>query len=489
MPDIVTLRAHDCTYDRIVADPGILQEIIDRFTFYAEKYKFHPKYKARVWDGKIRLLSPFNPYLYSGLRDEVRKFCENSGYELKYDGIDPAENPFSLVEAEEFIRNLGLPETLNGLPVDIRDYQVAAFAKAVRRKRATLICPTASGKSLIAYAIVRYFDKKTLIIVPNLNLINQLKSDFVEYGYDPSLIHQIYSGQDKVTDHPVTVSTWQSLKGISKEYLSRFDVLVVDEVHGAKAKELKETVEKMVNCQVKVGLSGTLDGLQVNELTISGLFGPIDQVTTTRELIDRGYLASLKIKSILLQHTDENKKLLYKAKYPDEMKYLIGSESRNRFIVNLALSLKGNTLILFQFVELHGEPLHTLIEEAADCPVLYVSGKVESDEREEVRKFVNTQTRSITVASKGTFSTGVNIPNLNNIIFASPSKARIGIMQSIGRGLRKSDRKDDFALFDIADDLSKGSWVNHTLGHYVERTKMYRTERFEHRAYPVKLKG
>lgn len=488
MPETVTLRRHDCTHDRVVADSGILQELSERFTFYAEGYKFNPKYKARVWDGKIRMMSPFNPYLYCGLRDEVRKFCEASGYELKLDGIDAADAEFSVKECNDFLDTLGLPETINGRKVERWDHQVEAIVRAVRKERVTILSPTASGKSMIIYGIVRYFAVKTLIIVPSLNLINQMKSDFVEYGLDPDFVHQIYSGQEKQTKKPIVVSTWQSLRGIPESYLSQFSAVIVDEVHGAKAKELKEIMEKMRGCGVRIGLSGTLDDIEANKLTIQGLFGPIYQAVTTSELIASGKLAELEIKSIILEHTEDNRRKMSRAKYPDEMKYLIESEARNRFIKNLALSLKGNTLVLFQYVEKHGEPLRDLIQAEAQCPVLYVSGNVDADEREEIRKFVNGQTQSVTVASKGCFSTGVNIPNLDNIIFASPSKARIQTLQSIGRGLRKSDRKSSCVLYDVADNLTWGEWTNHTLNHFVERARIYRSEKFKHKSYPVKLK-
>lgn len=488
MPDIVTLQSCDCTHDLVKADSGILQELSKRFTFFAENYKYSPKYKQRVWDGKIRLMSPFNPYLYVGLREEVAKFCRANGYDLRFEGFDPVYGDLTVEEANEFLSTLNLPKELNGIPFEPRDYQVEAFVRAYNRKRQVLICPTASGKSFIGYAIIRAFEKKTLVIVPNLGLIRQMKSDFVDYGYDPDLIHQIYSGQEKDTGCPVVVSTWQSMKSMPESYLQQFEVLIVDEVHGAKATELKGIIERMKRCEIRIGMTGTLDGIKANELTITGLLGPIHKVISTKELMDQGRVAKLKIQSVILEHTEENKRLMAKAKYPDEMRYLIESEARNRFIRNLAMSLKGNTLVLFQFVEKHGEPLYEAILRDADCPVLYVSGRVEADEREEVRKFVNAQTQSITVASKGVFATGVNIPNIDSIIFASPSKARIQTLQAIGRGLRLSDRKTECTLYDVADDLSWKSWTNHTLNHYVERVKIYKSEKFVHRAFPVKLK-
>jgi superfamily II DNA or RNA helicase len=491
LTDVVRLVAHNATHDYIDADAGILQEISERFTFLIPGAKFNPRVRAKVWDGKISLITPYKPYLYVGLRNELAKFCKRNDYILDVSGVNLGEDDFTIEDAHDFIDTLNLPETLNGIPFEKkRDYQVEAFVRAVKKKRLTLLSPTSSGKSYIIYLIHRYFNKKTLIIVPTLGLVRQMKGDFEDYGYDSEgNVHQIFSGQDKETDKPITVSTWQSLSGMPASFFNQFEVLVCDEVHGAKAKELKETVEKMIDCRIRIGTTGTLDGMKVNELVIQGLFGPIHKVITTRELMDQGKVADLSIKSLVLIHTDENKKLMARAKYPDEMSYLIRSEARNNFIKNLALSLKGNTLILFQYVEKHGEPLHALITGEATCPVLYVAGSVELDEREEVRKFINLQTQSITVASKGVFSTGTNIPNIDNIIFSSPSKARIQTLQSIGRGLRLSQRKTACVLYDIADDLTWKSWTNHTLSHYVERVKIYAEEKFSHKSYPVELKS
>ena len=181
--------------------------------------------------------------------------------------------------------------------------------------------------------------------------------------------------------------------------------------------------------------------------------------------------------------------MLSKANYQDELDYLVRSDARNRFIKNLALSLEGNTLLLFQFVEKHGHVLHEMIKRETNRPVYYVHGGVDGDEREDIRKIVETQTDTIIVASSGTFSTGINIRNLHNIIFGSPSKSKIRNLQSIGRGLRKSDSKSIATLYDIADDLTHGNRKNYTILHFVERMKIYNEEQFEYKIYPVNLKG
>lgn len=250
---------------------------------------------------------------------------------------------------------------------------------------------------------------------------------------------------------------------------------------------------KLENCPYRFGFTGTLDGTQTHKLVLEGLFGTVKKVTTSKELMDEGTLAELKIKCIQLAHPQEDCKLLKKADYRTEIDHIILNEKRNKFIENLAHSLKGNTLILYQLVEKHGKVLYnSIVSEIKDGlypdrKVFFVSGEIDAQIREDIRKVVETEKDAIIVASYGTFSTGINIRNLNNIIFASPSKSKIRVLQSIGRGLRKSDTKESCTLFDIADDLSWGSKRNYTLQHFTERVKYYNDEKFDYKIYQVKL--
>lgn len=488
MTDKVLLAKHNAVHDKILTDPGIIQEIADAFAFYVPNYQFHPKYRARVWDGKIRLVNQLKPYIYCGLQEKLREFCASRNYEFEI-GYGNGDFEFSSHEAQEFFKALNLPKEMNGVPFEVRDYQEKAFIHAVRKQRSVLLSPTASGKSLIIYLIARFFNLKTLIIVPTLGLVDQMYGDFKDYGLDVEKhMHKIYGGQEKNTKKKFVVSTWQSIREEDDDYFSQYDVVIGDEVHGFKANELKGIMEKLKNCYIRIGLSGTLDGSQTNELVITGLFGPIYRVVTTKELIDQKKLAGFNIKAILLKHPDHIKKALAKTKdYQTEIDYIVQCNARNNFIKNLALSLKGNTLITFRYVEKHGEVLKEMIEKEAKIPVLYVSGKVPLEDRETIRKFVNEQENSITIASVGTFSTGTNIPNLHNLIFSSPAKSLIQILQSIGRALRRSGVKSDATLYDIADDLSWKSWINHTLNHFSERIKIYVTEEFRYKVYQVNL--
>ena len=207
--------------------------------------------------------------------------------------------------------------------------------------------------------------------------------------------------------------------------------------------------------------------------------------------MDQGNLAEFKIKSLILKHTKENCKLVSKYKYQEEIDYLVSSQSRNKFITNLTLSLGGNTLLLFQYVDKHGKMLYNTICEKVDKnrKVFYVSGETKASVREDIRGIVESESNSIIVASFGTFSTGINIRNLHNVIFASPSKSKVRTLQSIGRGLRLGDNKEYATLYDIADDLTHGKKQNYTLQHFVERMKIYNEEKFDYKMYQIQLKG
>lgn len=480
--EIVQVEKHNEVYIKIKAEPGIIMELSEFFTFEVPGAKFMPSYRSKFWDGKIRLLNVMTGLLYAGLLKYVEEFCKSREYDIEYLSEFSSEN-FSVKEANEFITKL--KPTMQP-----RDYQIDAFVHAVRERRALLLSPTASGKSFIIYLLTRYYATRTLIIVPTTSLVSQLASDFADYGFrSDRYVHRIFSGQDKLTDKPITISTWQSIYKMPREFFSSFHLVIGDEAHLFKAKSLTSIMDKLPDCKYRFGFTGTLDGTQTHKLVLEGIFGPVRKVITTKELIDSKHLADFNIKAIVLSHPDESRKMIARANdYQAEMDFIVRLEARNKFIRNLALSLKGNTLLLFQFVDKHGKELHKrLQDEAKDRKVFYVSGSVDGEEREEIRKIVEKESNAIIVASFGTFSTGVNIKNLHNIIFASPSKSRVRNLQSIGRGLRKSDSKTAATLYDIADDLSWKQKKNYTLLHFMERVKIYNEEKFEYKIYKVSL--
>ena len=479
--DSITVQKHNETYAKIVCEPGIAQELSEVFTFHVPGYQFMPSYRNKLWDGRIRLFNQLTCLIYSGLTPYIEKFCQERQYLIDYDG-DFLADEFSLNEANDFIKKLA-PK------LEPRDYQIDAFTHAVRNRRSLLLSPTASGKSFIIYLLVRYYARKTLIIVPTTSLVSQLASDFADYGFkSEKYVHRIFSGQEKQSDKPIVISTWQSIYKMPKKYFEDFDVVIGDEAHLFKAKSLISIMEKLHSCRYRFGFTGTLDGTQTHRLVLEGLFGTVRKVISTSELIEKKHLADFRIKAIVLNYSDEIKKQLSGSTYQDEMDFLVRNNTRNNFIKKLTLSLEGNTLLLFQYVEKHGKVLYDMLK-AEGRNVFFVYGGVEGEERENIRKIVEQERDSIIVASYGTFSTGVNIRNLHNVVFSSPSKSRIRNLQSIGRALRKSETKTSSTLFDIADDLTWKSKKNHTLLHFVERINIYNEEKFDYKIYKVKLNG
>ncbi|NBQ93356.1 MAG: DEAD/DEAH box helicase [Micrococcales bacterium] len=479
----IIIKRLDEVYVKINCERSMAAELSEYFTFYVPGYKFMPAFRNKLWDGKIRLFNTQNHTLYAGLIDYVKKFASEREYKCEVSDNLELETEFSIKEATDFINKLNIP-------FQVRDYQLNSFIRCVRKNRALLVSPTASGKSLIIYLLTRYYNAKTLIIVPTISLVTQLSKDMEDYGYDSDkYIYQIMAGVDKNPDKQIVISTWQSIYKLKDDWFDQFDVVIGDEAHQFKAKSLTTLLSKMKDCKYRFGLTGTLDGTQTHKLVLEGLFGKQFSVTTTKELMDTGRLASFKIKALLLKHSEENCKTAKNYKYQDEIEYLVSNYERNRFIRNLVISLKGNTLVLFQLVEKHGKVLYDLISQSVrDREVFFVHGGIDVNQREYIRQLTEKQNNAIIIASYGTFSTGINIRNLHNIVFASPSKSKIRTLQSIGRGLRLGENKESAVLYDIADDISYKAKKNFTLMHFTERMKIYGEEKFEYKIYTIELK-
>lgn len=496
MNDVVIEKRNEVTLN-IFAEQSTLQELQDNFTFFAEGYKFHPKYRSKLWDGKIRLLkivSRTRGEIYAGLLEQIITFCKNRDYtyEVKDNVL---KQKVSEEEVKTLIKKLKLSS--KGEAIQPRDYQIKGFVDSIQNKRILLLSPTSSGKSLIIYLICQYLlskGYKGLIIVPNISLVHQLYSDFQDYAnfinWEVSeYAHKIYQGQDKSVDKPITISTWQSLHTIKQNsFFEEYDFVITDEVHTAKATSLTDILSKCINASYRIGLTGTLDNLKVNEKTLIGLFGPIIKVITTKELIDRKQVAAFNIKCLVLKYDKDTCKAVKKFKYQEEIKYLVSNTKRNSFVKNLALSLDKNTIILFNFVETHGKVIYELLlnsKHRKGRNIYFIHGGVDGEEREKIRNIMETESNAIIVASVGTMSTGVSIKNLHNIIFAISGKSRIRNLQSIGRVLRLHKEKEIATLYDVVDNLSVGKHQNFTLSHFLERVKTYNQEQFDYKIINV----
>ena len=481
---------------RVVCDSGIKQELSEFFAFRPEGYQFSPKYKARVWDGTIRLFQPMKPVLYVGLYPHLKKFCEDRDYIL--------ESPREIGE-EEYIEDGYVEELAERISCKFkpRDYQIEYIENALRNRRSLSLSPTSSGKSLIIYLLQQhYYDAlglRTLIIVPTISLVHQMAGDFADYGCKDE-IYTIQGGVDKKTKAPIVISTWQSLVKQSKDWFQQFGVVMGDEAHTFQAKSLTTIMHKLNKCEFRHGFTGTLKSSEskTHRLVLEGCFGEVKRIVSTKKLMDEGTVADFEVKAIVLNHSNEQKAAFKKAmstvkesvrRWPAEREFIVNHEKRNNFIKNLLWSLKDqNNLVLFDLVEKHGKILEPMLrKEGRELHFIY--GATKGDERERIRHLVENDPvkQHDILASYGVFSTGVNIKRLDNVIFASSGKSEIKVLQSIGRSLRKAEDSRKAVLYDIADDLSVGSYENYTLKHFKSRIEIYSSEEFPFKIYNIDI--
>jgi|TARA_R110000822_G_scaffold25827_18_gene78239 superfamily II DNA or RNA helicase len=486
---MIVFRKKDDVYLTFDGDRHDLQQLSDYFTFKVPGAEFSPQYRNKFWDGKIRLVNLRNYTLYAGLWQEIVKFAKDLDVKVEFEG-----NKFDYPGREQPVTDEMLDGFLNILKpynkqgrIDIRDYQREAFKSAVRQQRVLLLSPTASGKSLIAYALCRWWeqthDRKVLIIVPTISLVSQMIGDFKEYSSNKFFAHGISGGLDKDTDLRCVVSTWQSIHKMSPGWFAQFGSVIVDEVHHAQAKSIQKIMNNLLICPDRIGLTGTLQEAKTHELVLKGLFGPVHKVISTKELIDRNQVSDLQVRILTFNYKDEERKTVSKYTYQEEIDFLITNEKRNKIIAKMAGDLPGNTLVVFSRLD-HGKTIFDLIDTEKDLH--YVAGETDKETREAVRALAE-HNDTIIVASLGVFSTGINIRNLHNLIFAHPSKSKIKVLQSIGRVLRVSDTGRKAIVFDIVDDLKHRARDNFALRHANERFKFYIDESFDFKISKIEL--
>lgn len=469
----------------------VIQELSDSLCFTVPGAQFMPAYKKKYWDGKIRLVK--RNKIYKGLVSTVREFCDKNSYSFS---SDINESDFSLDEFESFKSSIVYSDA-EGNEIQLRDYQEEAVKQCIINNRQVILSPTGSGKSIIIYSLIRFYLENTpgkiLILVPNISLVNQLYSDFQEYSQLNKFnveknVCKIFHGQER-QEKRVILSTWQSQLSSDKKDMAKYEVVLFDETHTAKSKEISGILEKTVNARYKFGFTGTIHSDTCNTKVINGLLGDINSVVKTSELIESKTLNDFKINCVTLNYPDNIKKATKKFTYEDEIKFLTSHKARTEFISRLATSLSGNTLILFSRVESHGMLIYDEIKKLSkDRKVYFVYGGTDGKIREDIRKEIENEENAILVASSQIFSTGINIKSLKNIIFAHPSKSRIRVLQSIGRVLRVLHSKGTSILYDIVDDLRIDNKVNYSYKHFMERVKLYLTEDFSYKMMSFSLK-
>jgi len=401
---MIVVEKYNESHIRVFSDAGIEQELSDFFKFRVKGYQFTPSYKAKMWDGYLRLYNLNTKMLYTGLLSYVIEFAKRNEYPIEVPEHILKTNGYTIDDIQKFSTTLNL--SARGQSIVLRDYQVEGIHHVLNVNRATLLSPTASGKSGMIYAIMRWHlntDRKILLVVPSTSLVEQMYADFEDYstfnGFSVNdNVQKLYSGFTKDFTKKVLISTWQSLLTIKqKSFFQLFDVAIVDECHLAAAASITGIMEKCSNARYRIGTTGTIDdSSKTNKLTLEGLFGPVYKVITTRELIDQGSVVDLNIKSIVLKYDDQTRKMFKGTEYQKELEWLVSNPKRNKFIRNLAISTTGNTLVLFNYVEKHGKILHDMIRSKVhnDSPVYFIHGGVDTIDREEIRNIVKQHGRN-----------------------------------------------------------------------------------------------
>lgn len=497
--DIIIHRKDHSTVT-IQCDETIARELYHYFSAFASNYRFSPKYKAKMWDGKIRFFRIATNELPIGLVYKVYEFAETGKYTIEC--LYERTNKIDRDELKRFIASLKIPSH-----IEVRPYQFEAIYGALSDKTVDVLISTAGGKSLVIYVICRFMlltKRKVLLICSKTSLVEQMFKDFMDYGFDSErYCHRIYGGQRKFYDAPIIISTWQSLmtpKVKEDNPYEDFDCLICDEVHEASndAGSIQSISKFCVNAEYRYGFSGTYpDETTAEWYSIVGAFGRIVEYANYRYLQENNYIAQIKIYSVILDYQKEFKHQMYELAEKDynlQNDMVYKHDGRNMFLLKLVENLKGNTLILFTKKEKHGYILYDYFRDYfGKDDVLYIDGDVPLDQREDVRTILESRTGVKVLATYGTLSAGWNVKNVNNIVLASGYKSRIKILQSIGRGLRLHKDKDFARIFDIIDNAS---FINRTMGvkfinyafdHYKTRKEYYDKEKWNVREEIYKI--
>ena len=501
---MITVGKLNETFLQVSCERHIAYELNEYFSFKVPNFQFHPKFRAKIWDGKIRLFNIQTGQMYLGLYPYLKEWAIKHSYKLQSDIVEVTSNNTDYDSCYKYM--LDLKPMAKGENISARTYQIESFGHCVRQERALLLSPTSSGKSLVIYSLIRWHQEfldndKILILVPTTNLVTQMYNDFKDYSTKTKWnvednCHIIYSGKEKDSDKQIYISTWQSLFRLGAQYFKKFGMVVGDEAHLCNAQSLKGILEKMTNCRYRFGTTGTITDSKTHKLVLEGLFGKTYQAVTSKELMEDKHISDLKIECLLLKYNDEESKALKNATYKEEIDFIVSSKKRNEFIADLELARKGNILILFNYVEKHGKVLENIIKHKLqlnialanheDRNVFFIAGETSVEDRENIRRMAEVE-NSIIVASSGVLSTGVNIRNLQSLIFAHPYKGKIRNLQSIGRVLRLDDKDNKAILFDLVDDLSWKKHQNYGIKHWKERVKTYTSEQFDYNFREITL--
>lgn len=500
----VVISKLNSTWMQVRCREGYMEmEISEKFSFKIDNAQYDPRVKSGRWDGVKRLYNRTHKRMYSGLLFELIKFLTKQEYSFK---IDPELIPTSNIEHADIIdltANFIKPHD-KGEPIEPYDYQYDAVTYMMQSNRSICLAATSAGKSLSMYLAIRMYQladeldgKRIIVVVPSKMLVEQLYADFDNYStfegsqWKASTFCQKVSGKySKFIEKPIVITTWQSLKTLHESTILDAGAIFIDECHTVRGPVLAELLEAAVNCDIRHGLTGTLDDIESNIIAAQGLLGPAKRIVTAKEIIDAGRATEVRVNCMILDYDTDTKRAFkadqdiaaklpeQNAKYLAEINFINGLNCRFNFIQNIVQSLKGNTIVLFDRVEDYGIPLYEDMKAKHEHTYL-ICGEVGDTERELIKSLFDKYDDIILYATFSIMSTGVSIKNLHNMVFGSSSKAKIRVLQSIGRLMRLHNSKSVATLYDLVDKIDYNGYQNATFRHVEERIKFYANEQFK----------
>uniref|UniRef100_A0A6M3JZ61 Putative type III restriction enzyme n=1 Tax=viral metagenome TaxID=1070528 RepID=A0A6M3JZ61_9ZZZZ len=424
-------------------DIDYLKDVKENFTFYVDGFRFMPQYRAGGWNGKTCLLNTANRSLPYGLLTDLISFHKKNHPDKK------------LVIDEEVKKLFKGPELKIKYDLSLKpwSFQKDCIRSALKYTRGIIRSATASGKSLVISYIVKTLKEnniceKQIIVVPTQSLVEQFYDDMIEYGIDKKSIGRVYT-KYKDWDSDIVISTWQTLSK-NHERLNNYDTIIIDEVHQCKALQLRKILAKSKRAKYRLGFTGTLHAGNLDNLNTKAYLGPIIREYPSGLLAEEGYISKCKVKVINVDYLSE-----YSGNYNDIKDDIFKNNYRLGIIHDIIKLLNHNILILVGKVKSEGDFLKQYLSTFNDIKkeIVFLSGRDDVNIREKWRKECENRTDIVIIATYGIFQLGINIPSLRYIIFASPFKSKIRILQSIGRSLRKYSDKEYATIFDIADNV------------------------------------
>jgi len=478
-----------------------IQELYLNFQYMHPNAKFMPAYKNGSWDGEVRFIN----YLDSnrdkalapvGLLRPIMEFCSSRQIELIFENGDIGIRELKHFDKIDIYFDKVLNPSLPG-KMELRDYQRKAIKQALKIQKATLISPTGSGKSLILYGYIRWIldhefeeNDRLLLVVPNTTLVEQMAKDFIGYGYKRvNNIEKIYHGQEKNFSSQIIISTWQSLYKYEYEFFEQFRGIIIDECHGAKANKLRYVSENCINAEFRLGTTGTLQSDLLERYQVTSHLGTPFRTKTTVELVSEGHLSEFLVKNTVLKWKTKEK--LELSTFDEEYSAVLKCPERRDLIVNFIQNVYNNEpvgtfLVLGNRID-YLKDMYAKLKEKYDN-VYLIYGEIKEKDRQVILEKIK-KCGGILVANLSILGTGINIPNVFQIVVATPFKsADILAIQMIGRAIRLYSGKKMATIYDFFDKIPiKGKQHNNIFKWLQVKEDVYRREGYKHNTYQIEM--